>query len=403
QIQSIEGEPIFFDNGEIAYSSMDQLDVGYGYWVKGSKGSTFTSYSGLNIPSTHQYETKTVLNEDNTVTVGNYKVKAFAQNEVTIDTDSTSTTAKNIIFNIDGSDNKNIAMHPDYTNNSIILAVYDTDEKLVYVSSEITNFDNSSNSLEINLNSQDSTTNTPPILSSIEDWDLDLGSHMDITLPTSDTDGDSVTLSAVSSDTSVVSTSISGDILTITGNATGTATITVTPNDGTVDGTSQTFTVTVNDNNGSGTDTSALQSALSGNEIYVSDSYGTYLGKFNSDGTYEEYSKDDGQASETMKGTWEVIDTYAVELNINGTSDVEKLVFSSTNITDTTTVDIYINGSHDGTTTITEFGTIGTTTGSTDDTGGDTATSAITPPYPNDDGSLDNSSIPLPPQVPGIQ
>ncbi len=156
-------------------------------------------------------------------------------------------------------------------------------------------------------------------------------------------------------------------------------------------------------NTNSDIDTPVLETALSGNEIYISDNQGTYLGKFNSDGTYEEYTKDDGQVAETMTGTWQVIDTYTVELNIDGTTDVIKLEFSSTNITaDTTTVDVYINSSHDGTSTITEFETIGNTTGSTDNTGGSTTDSSMTPPNPSDDGSLDNSSIPTPPQIPSI-
>ena len=61
-----------------------------------------------------------------------------------------------------------------------------------------------------------------------------------------DADGDTLTLSAVSSNTNVVAVSVTGNILTVTEVATGNATITVTANDskgGTVD---DEFTVTVN-------------------------------------------------------------------------------------------------------------------------------------------------------------
>jgi len=71
-----------------------------------------------------------------------------------------------------------------------------------------------------------------------------------LTLSGSDVEGSSLTYSATSSNSSQVATSISGTTLTLTpaSNWSGTATITVKSNDGTVDSSNKTFTITVGAN-----------------------------------------------------------------------------------------------------------------------------------------------------------
>ena len=74
---------------------------------------------------------------------------------------------------------------------------------------------------------------------------LGAASPMDVSGNFIDADDDALTYSATSSDTSVATTSVSGSMVTIIAVADGTATITVTANDGTADSPAQTFMVTV--------------------------------------------------------------------------------------------------------------------------------------------------------------
>lgn len=90
--------------------------------------------------------------------------------------------------------------------------------------------------------------NDAPVASAISDVDLDWDSSANMTLSASDPDGDSLTFSAVSADTSAVTASVSGSTLTLTAATTNSATagITVTVSDGTLTHDTS-FTVTLTD------------------------------------------------------------------------------------------------------------------------------------------------------------
>ena len=118
-----------------------------------------------------------------------------------------------------------------------------------------------------------------------------------LTLSGSDVEGSSLTYSATSSNSSQVATSISGTTLTLTpaSNWSGTATITVKSNDGTVDSSNKTFTITV------GANTSLLvvriafsnASFVSSEATWASKIFGTSEGQINhymsevSDGSFQ--------------------------------------------------------------------------------------------------------------------
>ena len=90
--------------------------------------------------------------------------------------------------------------------------------------------------------------NNPPTIGTIIDRTLEVGDTRDISLAiyANDPDGDTLTYDATSDDPAVATVSVANDVLTITAVAAGTATITVTVDDGTNSPVAREFNVTVN-------------------------------------------------------------------------------------------------------------------------------------------------------------
>ena len=94
--------------------------------------------------------------------------------------------------------------------------------------------------------------NSRPVIQAIPNQTLDVGVTLEVEVRVTDADvEDTHTINASSDDTTVATVSVDGTILTITGKAAGTATITVTATDNSgqenAEGTSVTFKVTGND------------------------------------------------------------------------------------------------------------------------------------------------------------
>src|SRR5690606_7624420 len=87
--------------------------------------------------------------------------------------------------------------------------------------------------------------NTSPVVDPIPNQTLLAGSFINLGVVASDPDADALTFAPSSSDTGVANVIATDNLLTITGNNAGTATITVEVSDGT-DTVSTTFEVTVN-------------------------------------------------------------------------------------------------------------------------------------------------------------
>lgn len=87
--------------------------------------------------------------------------------------------------------------------------------------------------------------NTPPVITPILDQTMLAGSFINVGVTVSDAESDPITLTAATSDATVVNVIVAGNLLTLTGNSAGTASITVEANDGT-ETTSTSFNVTVN-------------------------------------------------------------------------------------------------------------------------------------------------------------
>ncbi|KAB2905421.1 MAG: hypothetical protein F9K27_05150 [Anaerolineae bacterium] len=103
--------------------------------------------------------------------------------------------------------------------------------------------DNTTKSFNVTVNQ--TVTNNPPTITPIGDQTLTIGQTLDVSVITSDPDGDTVSISASSANSSTASVSDNGsNTVTLTGNASGTTQVTVTADDGT-DTTQITFNVTV--------------------------------------------------------------------------------------------------------------------------------------------------------------
>jgi hypothetical protein len=89
--------------------------------------------------------------------------------------------------------------------------------------------------------------NDAPVMVALSDVTTPEDESLGVPLSATDSDGDPVTFTAVSSDAVNISTDISGSLLTLTPalNFNGSATISVTANDGTEDSDIETFTLTV--------------------------------------------------------------------------------------------------------------------------------------------------------------
>ncbi len=115
--------------------------------------------------------------------------------------------------------------------------------------------------------------NSPVVASAIADQSVRAGGAVDVDLQGvfSDDDGDTLALSAASSDTNLATVAIDGNTLTVNGVAVGSATVTVTANDGHGGTVDDTFTVTVSDANNSPVVASAIadQSVRAGGAVDV--------------------------------------------------------------------------------------------------------------------------------------
>ena len=133
EIQSQNGETIY--TGEYAeLSNLDNLRRGYGYWVKGSEGTLFTSQRGLSIPSGFDYQT---INNTGATVEGNYEgylVKVFANYSETAN-DQANHTALDITVN--GTSIPVLQIQGTYRGHEIVVAVYDVSGKLVAVSDNV--------------------------------------------------------------------------------------------------------------------------------------------------------------------------------------------------------------------------------------------------------------------------
>ncbi|MBU1667432.1 DUF5011 domain-containing protein [bacterium] len=249
QMQSLDGKNIYTGAYE-RYSSLNLLESGYAYWVKGTLGTTFISKNGISIPSAYSYPvyTNELIGGERVSTfseLNGYMIKFFSNEDVTI---TGQELQKSIIVSINGEETSEIPMASTYKGKSIVVAVYDSEEKLIAVS-DVTTVSNDDFPLLIPMVIEmNDTTNTPPILTTISNQIMAEGaSTLVIEVNATDADDDNITFDVNSSDPASVTASINGNQLTLTRltSSGGTFTITVTATDDKGASDTKSFTVTL--------------------------------------------------------------------------------------------------------------------------------------------------------------
>ncbi len=248
QIQSQDGKFIFTG----AYASWSDLDVfesGYGYWVNGSAGLLFSSKDGVSLPQGYDFQMINNQGVPQEITLDGYTIKLFANYDNPADQQQNH---KGVKVQINGGElSELLTIQNNYIGENLVVGVYNNMDELVAVS-ELIEITTGTLPISVNISFDDSngnipTINTPPTLTPISDVTMVDGDiTLEVNLNATDADGDTITFDANSSDTSSVTTSITGNILTLTRltHNGGTYTITVSASDGNASDV-KSFTLTV--------------------------------------------------------------------------------------------------------------------------------------------------------------
>jgi opacity protein-like surface antigen len=120
EIQNQNGHTIYTGAFE-AYSNLDSLESGYGYWVKGNQGTLFTSQRGLRIPIGFDYQTINNLGMVVETNYEGYLVKLYA-NYQEVANDQQNHTGIGITVN--GNTLPIIQIQGTYKGHEIVVALY---------------------------------------------------------------------------------------------------------------------------------------------------------------------------------------------------------------------------------------------------------------------------------------
>ena len=133
EIQAQNGNSIYTGDFE-SYSNLNSLIMGYGYWVKGDEGTPFISKRGLSLPTGFDYQTINNSNEIVETTLGDLTIKLYANYEE-IANDQQNHVG--IAVKVDGANTPLLLIQGSYVGHPIVVAVYDSSDKLIGLS-EIT-------------------------------------------------------------------------------------------------------------------------------------------------------------------------------------------------------------------------------------------------------------------------
>ncbi|MBU1667439.1 VCBS repeat-containing protein [bacterium] len=117
-----------------AYSNLDGLELGVGYWVKGEMGTAFVSKRGLTLPIGFDYQT--INNSGDTVeTMHNgYNVRLYADYNETANDQSNHV---GIVVRVNGSNSPLMMVQGTYQTHALVVGIYDVNGSLVGVSDAI--------------------------------------------------------------------------------------------------------------------------------------------------------------------------------------------------------------------------------------------------------------------------
>lgn len=135
EVQDQDGHTIY--TGSYAkYSDLDQLQNGYGYWIKGDSGTLFTAKEGLSIPAGFIYDAINNKGEAVRAVYNDYIIELYADYNETADYQANHI---GIFIQLNGVD-IDIPLHiqNSYLGKKIIATVYDRDGKLIGVTEAVT-------------------------------------------------------------------------------------------------------------------------------------------------------------------------------------------------------------------------------------------------------------------------
>ena len=133
EIQAQNGNSIYTGDFE-SYSNLNSLIMGYGYWVKGDEGTPFISKRGLSLPTGFDYQTINNSNEIVETTLDDFTIKLYA-NYAEIANDQQNHVG--IAVKVDGENSPLMLIQSSYIGHPVVVAVYDSYDKLIGLS-EIT-------------------------------------------------------------------------------------------------------------------------------------------------------------------------------------------------------------------------------------------------------------------------
>ncbi len=134
EVQAQDGKSIY--TGEWAESSnLDMLENGYGYWVKGDRGTAWNSKRGVSIPAGFDYQTINNSGEIIETTFNDLIIKLFVDYNETANDQANHT---GIIVRINGEDAPIMQIQDTYRGHPIVVGIYNLDGELIEVSDIVT-------------------------------------------------------------------------------------------------------------------------------------------------------------------------------------------------------------------------------------------------------------------------
>jgi membrane-bound inhibitor of C-type lysozyme len=130
EIQSQSGQTVY--TGENAeYSNLSRFLNGYGYWVKGEKGTLFNAKEGLKLPKGFEYQT---ISNNNKVVESHYEdltVRLYANYPERVNSQALHMS---IIVYLDESNYVIMPIQATYQGHELVVGIYDKNNKLISIS-----------------------------------------------------------------------------------------------------------------------------------------------------------------------------------------------------------------------------------------------------------------------------
>lgn len=114
-----------------AYSNLDGLELGVGYWVKGEMGTAFVSKRGLTLPIGFDYQTINNKGEIIETTYNGYTIKLFTDYS---ESPNDQANHIGIVVHVNGNSLPIMQIQESYRGHELVIGIYDANGSLVAVS-----------------------------------------------------------------------------------------------------------------------------------------------------------------------------------------------------------------------------------------------------------------------------